>query len=63
MMKLFLEVSGTIFGLITIAHILRIIAEGSYLLRDPWYMLLTLIAAGLSAWAWVLLWRKKEKSG
>jgi len=60
-MKAYLTVTGTIFGLITIAHVLRIFAEGSHLARDPWYWVLTAVAAGLSIWAWSLLWKYRTQ--
>jgi hypothetical protein len=61
-MKAFLITTGTIFGLIVIAHILRMIAEGPHVAKDPVYWLLTAVAAGLSTWAWSLLWISKRRS-
>lgn len=54
-MKPYVITTGVLFGLITLAHILRIIAEGAHVARDPWFMLLTLIAAAFCLWAWRLL--------
>ena len=54
-MKPYVITTGVLFGLITLAHILRIIAEGAHLARDPWFVLLTLIAAAFCLWAWRLL--------
>ena len=34
-MKAYLVTTGSIFGLIVLAHILRIIEEGQHLARDP----------------------------
>jgi len=56
-MKAYLITTGTVFGLITAAHIWRIFAEGSHLATDPVFLLLTVLAAGLSFWAWSLLRR------
>jgi len=39
--------------LITLAHIL--FAEGPRLAKDPFFILLTLLAVCLSVWAWRLL--------
>lgn len=50
-MKAYVITTGAIFGLITIAHVLRIIAEGAHLAREPVYVLLTIVAAGLCLWA------------
>lgn len=54
-MKAYLMTTGVVFGLITLAHIVRIVMEGPHLLKEPLYIVLTLVAAGLSAWAWRLL--------
>ena len=56
-MKAYLTTTGTVFGLITLAHVARIFAEGAHLAKDPVFLLLTLAAAALSFWAWRLLWR------
>jgi hypothetical protein len=62
-MKSFLIVVGAVFGLIVGAHLARMVVE-PYVARDPWYWLLTVVAAGLSAWAWYLLWRaRSSRSG
>lgn len=57
-MKPFLLVTGVIFALIVAAHIWRIIAESHALAREPWFMLLTVLAAGMSVWAFRLAARK-----
>ncbi len=56
-MKTYVVTTGVIFGLITLAHIWRVIEEGPQLARDPWYVLLTIAAAVLCIWAVRLLWR------
>jgi hypothetical protein len=60
-LKAYLVVTGTIFGLIALAHLARTIAESQRLGSDPWFYLegpgLGLIAAALSLWALRLLWR------
>jgi hypothetical protein len=53
--KAYLVTTGTVFGLITVAHIWRVITESTALARDPWFILVTLLAAGLCAWAFRLL--------
>ena len=50
-MKAYVMTSGTIFGLITLAHLLRIFEEGRHLARDPWFVLITAFAASLCFWA------------
>lgn len=54
-MKTYLVTTGTIFGLIALAHVARIVSEGPALAADPWFILLTVVAAGLALWAWRLV--------
>ena len=54
-MKAYVITTGVVFAPITLAHILRVIAEGPRLLTEPLWVLLTLATAGLSLWAWRLL--------
>ena len=56
-MKAYLITTGTVFGLITAAHVWRILAEGSRLAKEPAFLILTVIAAGLCVWACSLLKR------
>jgi hypothetical protein len=53
--KAYVITTGTVFGLIVVAHILRAIAEGPDLAKNPAYILLTVAAASLSLWAWRVL--------
>lgn len=53
-MKAYLWTTGAIFGLVALAHLWRI-AEEPGLAREPWFLLLTLAAAGLCVWAVRLL--------
>lgn len=52
-MKAYLGVTGSVFGLIVVAHIWRIVEEGRNVL-DVWWVLLTLLAAAMAVWAWRL---------
>jgi uncharacterized membrane protein len=56
-MKAYVITTGVIFGLLTVAHIWRVIEEGSRLAKDPWYVLLTVLTAVLCLWALLLLRR------
>lgn len=56
-MKAYVITTGVVFGLLTLAHIWRVIQEGPQLAREPWYILVTLAAAALCLWAMRLLWR------
>ena len=59
-MKAYLITTGTVFALITLAHLARILAEGARLATDPLFMLLTMATAALSVWAWRLLSRSSR---
>lgn len=59
-MKAYLITTGVIFGLITVAHILRMVTEGAHVVREPVYILLTLMSAALSIWALQLLRRSNQ---
>ena len=54
-MKAYLITTGTVFGLITVAHVGRIVAEGSRLFTEPVFLLLTVLSAALCVWAFRLL--------
>ena len=56
-MKAYVTTTGVVFGLLTAAHIWRVIEEGSHLATDPWFVLMTVAAASLSLWAWLVLKR------
>ena len=55
-MRIYVAITGALFGLITVAHVWRIIEEGAHL-AEPFYLLLTAAAAALCLWACRLLWR------
>ena len=59
-MKAYLITTGAIFGMITLAHIARMVRERPGLAEVPWYVLLTLLSAALCAWALILL-RKRGR--
>jgi hypothetical protein len=54
-MKAYVITTGAVFGLLTLAHVWRVIEEGTHLATDPWYVLITIAAAALSLRAWRLL--------
>jgi hypothetical protein len=51
----YVTTTGIIFGLLALAHLWRVVEEGAHLATDPWYALITLVAAGLALWAWRLI--------
>jgi hypothetical protein len=56
-MRTYVMTTGILFGLVTMAHVWRVLVEGPGLATDPWYILLTVAAAGLCLWAWRLIRR------
>ncbi|HEX2460925.1 MAG TPA: hypothetical protein VHJ58_12330 [Vicinamibacterales bacterium] len=54
-MKAYVVTTGSIFGLIVLAHVWRVIEEGPQLAADPFYILLTVAAAGLAFWSYRVL--------
>jgi hypothetical protein len=59
-MKAYVMTTGVVFGLLTLAHIWRVMAEGPHLATEPWYVLITAFAAALCLWAVRLLWRARR---
>ena len=47
--------TGSVFGLLVLAHGARVVAEGPHLATDPEFIVITIVAATLCAWAWYLL--------
>jgi hypothetical protein len=58
-MKAYVITTGVVFGLLTLAHIWRVIEEGPHLAKEPWYVLITVASAALCLWALRLVWRSK----
>lgn len=58
-MKTYVMATGTVFGLITLAHLWRMVEERQ-MATEPWYILITVVTAILSVWAWRLVRRSTE---
>ena len=58
-MKAYVMTTGAVFGLLTLAHIWRVIEEEPNLAKEPWYVLITVATAALCLWAVRLLWRAR----
>jgi len=50
--------TGTVLSMVVLAHVWRFMEEGPRVLT-PWWIAATVVAAGLSAWAWVLAARPR----
>ena len=57
-MRLYLITTAALFLLVTGAHLFRFRAEPD-LLRDPWYLAITVAALALGVWAVLLLRRTR----
>jgi len=56
-MKAYIVTTGVLFGVLTLAHLWRMVQEGHGLATDPWYIGITVATAALSLWAWSVLRR------
>ena len=58
-MKSYLLTTGSVFGLVAIAHVARTFAEWSRLASDPWFIVegpgLGVLAGAIAFWSWRLL--------
>jgi hypothetical protein len=57
-MRAYIVTTGILFGLVTLAHLLRMLYESRALATDPGYLLITAAAAALCVWACVLVLRR-----
>lgn len=55
-MRLYIITTGAIFALITVAHVARMASE-SHVLKEPLFLLLTVLSAALTVWSLVVLRR------
>ena len=56
-MRVYVATTGVLFALLAVLHVWRAVAESASLSRDPWYLVITLVAAALSIWAMLVLRR------
>ena len=54
-MKAYVLTTGIIFAVLALAHVWRIVEEGTHLLTNVWWVAITLCAMALAVWAWRLL--------
>jgi hypothetical protein len=58
-MRSYLVVTACLFALLVVAHGVRLMSEGPAVLRQPVFLIATVSAIGLFAWACYLLWNKR----
>ncbi len=56
-MRAYVITTGAVFGLLALAHVLRIVGEDARLLADPLYMFITDAAAALCIWSFFVVRR------
>jgi len=61
-MKIYLALTAVVFGLLTVLHLWRMMAESTSLARDPWFLIITLLSAALCFWAVRLLIVQRRRS-
>jgi hypothetical protein len=60
-MKAYVIITGLIFGLLAVAHVLRMLTENAALVRDPFYVAITAAAAALCGWSVYVLRRLRAR--
>ena len=53
-MRVYVLTTGVIFALLAVAHVFRMVTERHTLATDPWFLIITLVAALLSVWAFTV---------
>jgi hypothetical protein len=56
--RAYIGITGLVFALMFAAHIARVMAEGSGILREPIIILTSALSFGLAIWALLLLTRR-----
>ena len=56
-MRAYVLTTGVVFALLAVVHLWRMIEERGSIATDPWFLIITCIAAGLSIWAFMTLRR------
>lgn len=59
-MRAYVITTGVVFGLVVLAHIWRAIEEGPHLASEPIFVVSTILAVLLSAWAIRLVWQSRR---
>ena len=59
-MRCYVIATGIAFALIFLAHVARVFAEGTAILREPMFILTSILSLGLTVWAVVLVTRRQQ---
>lgn len=60
-MKAYVITTGAVFGLLALAHVMRMVGEDPGLARDPFYLFITIAAAALCGWSMYVLRRLRGR--
>lgn len=60
-MRIYVLITGLIYGIITVLHAWRVIQEGTGKLHDPWFLGFTILSVVMALWAWLIL-RARSKA-
>ena len=61
-MKTYVVTTGVVFGLLALAHVWRVRAEGTGVL-NPFFVAITVVAAAFSVWAFLLVRKVAKPNG
>jgi hypothetical protein len=59
-MRCYVIATAIVFALIFVAHVARVFAEGTGILREPMIIVTSALSLGLAVWAVVLLTRPRS---
>lgn len=54
-MRAYIITTGVIFALLTVAHVARVMIEGTHVLKEPIFVITTICSVGMVVWAMFLL--------
>ena len=57
--RCYIAATGIVFALMFVAHIARVVAEGTWLLREPMIIVTSILSLGLAVWAAYLLFKRR----
>jgi dolichyl-phosphate-mannose--protein O-mannosyl transferase len=60
--KYYVMTTGTAFGLLALAHLVRVILEGVHVTKSPIFIVTTIGSIALCIWAWRLLKQLRRAS-
>ena len=61
-MRAYVLTTGVLFLLLVIAHVWRVVEEGTHLLQNPLWIGITALAAALCLWAFRLWWSARHSA-